>query len=98
MAAANVLRGIMDIMDRALQVFLESSPIAERVHVTPRVILRRTEKKVADLQAQLEGGTVRLEDLGGEVCELEVGGQVLAKGRLVRRKGKCWFCMTEVLR
>jgi flagellar motor switch/type III secretory pathway protein FliN len=90
--------GIKDIMDKALQVFLESSPIAERVHITPQVILRRTEKKVADLRAQLEGRTVRLEDLGEEVCELEIGGQMLARGRLVRKQGKCWFRLTEVLR
>jgi flagellar motor switch/type III secretory pathway protein FliN len=89
---------MMDIMDRALRIFLESSPIAERVHVTPRVILRRTEKKVADLRAQLEAATVRPEDLGEEVCELEVGGQVLARGQLVRKQGKCWFRLTEVLR
>jgi hypothetical protein len=77
---------MMDIMDRALRIFLESSPIAERVHVTPRVILRRTEKKVADLRAQLEAATVRPED------------QVLARGQLVRKQGKCWFRLTEVLR
>jgi flagellar motor switch/type III secretory pathway protein FliN len=88
----------MDSMDKTLKVFLESSPVAERVQVTPRVILRRTEMKAADLRAQLEGGAISLEQLGEEVCDLEVGGQVLARGRLVREQGKCWLRLTEVLR
>ncbi len=74
--------------------FLEESPIASEVRLPTRVILRRLRLSPGAIPDMAEGGSFVPE--GGECCELEAGGRVIARGRLLRRRGESYFKVTEV--
>ena len=77
--------------------FLRSSPVAERVRLPARVVVQRTKftpRELAKIRDQGSYGPVADDET---VCELEAGGQVLARGRIVRRRGQWYFQIKEVL-
>jgi hypothetical protein len=74
--------------------FLEESPIAERVALPTRIIERRLSLSPAEVSDIIESGSLAPE--GGAVCELEIGGQRIAAGRIVRKRGKCYFKLREM--
>lgn len=77
--------------------FLASSPVAERVKLPARVVIQRTgltPRELAGIREQGRYGPVPEEE---ETCELEVGVQVLARGRTVRRGREWFFQVKEVL-
>jgi hypothetical protein len=67
--------------------------ILDRVTLPTRIIVKRMELTAAALAQVLQSGELSPAD--GGVCELEAGGQVLARGRIVKRGGKFWFKVTE---
>jgi hypothetical protein len=74
--------------------FLEESAIAREVSLPTSVILRRLSLSpgtIADIAER-----VSFTPEGGVTCELEVGGLLVARGRIVRRQGKSWFKVTEI--
>ncbi len=73
--------------------FLAESPIAERVSIPTVLILERRRLSAAELEAARAAGTY-VPSLG-LTCELEAGGQVVARGKIVRRGGKSFFKVTE---
>lgn len=82
-------------MDDRLRTFLESSPLAERVRLKARVVLHRARLTPRGIRAIREAGRYGPIPRPEELCELEVGGQVVARGRIVRRRGECWFQVLE---
>ena len=60
----------------------------DRVTLPTRLIVHRAELTAADLAAIVQRGEYA--PVEGAVCELEAGGQILARGRMVRRRGE-WF-------
>jgi hypothetical protein len=83
--------GAMDELRR----FLEESPIAARVALPASVVLRRLSISPEEAASAAESGN--FSPSGGEgVCELEVGGQCVARGRIVRRRGKSFFKVVEI--
>ena len=60
----------------------------EKVLLPTRVIVHRSVGGASELADALEGG--KLTPAGGDTCELEAGGAVIARGRIVR-KGRAWF-------
>jgi hypothetical protein len=93
-----------------LKRFLEESPIAAKVALPTGVVLRRLSLSPDAVQSIVESGGFSpgaaplgsAEGLprglpkGDEVCELEVGGQCIARGRIVRRRGKAYFKVVEM--
>jgi hypothetical protein len=74
--------------------FLEESAIASEVSLPTAIILRRLSLSPGAIADTAETGTFAPE--GGEVCELEVGGQCVARGRIVRALGKSYFKVLEM--
>ena len=79
-----------------LQRFLDHSPLARAVELSARVVLHRptlTPADAAAVQQQDSYGPIPDHE---RVCELEVDGRVVAKGRIVRGRGGAEFVCDEV--
>jgi hypothetical protein len=75
--------------------FLRESPIAARVALPASVVRRRLSISPEEAAAAAERGSFT--PAGGEaVCELEVGGLCVARGRIVRRGGRSYFKVVEM--
>jgi hypothetical protein len=84
---------LKEVSMKSVKVFLEDSPIAENVRLESRVIIHRNVLSPRDL-VKIKGKEEYIAS-GDEVCELEVGGQILAKGKIVRKRGEYFFKMLE---
>jgi hypothetical protein len=60
----------------------------DRVTLPTRIIVHRAELTAAELAVIVQGGEYAPAE--GATCEMEAGGQILARGRMVRRRGE-WF-------
>ncbi len=67
--------------------------ILERISLPTRIIVQRTTLSTAALSAIVQ--KEELAPVGGETCELEAGGQVLARGKIVKRRGEHYFKVLE---
>ena len=78
--------------------FLAESPLAGRVALPTRIVIHRRRLTAAAVEEIRRRG--RLDPIPEEerVCELEAGGMVVARGRLVRRRGDWYFKVTETRR
>jgi hypothetical protein len=75
--------------------FREDSPLLHRVMVPTRVVVhqnRLSPREVAALKAAGEYGPIPEEE---RLCVLEAGGVPLARGRIVRRRGRVYFKVVE---
>ena len=78
-------------MNKALKQFLDSSAIAAKVKLSPEVVVQRlllTPGEILEIRRAGRYGPVPEKE---RICELEVGGQVLARGKIVRRRGEYYF-------
>jgi hypothetical protein len=76
---------------------MEKQPgILDRIAIPSRVVIRRTVLTANALSKIVQDGAF---EPGGEAtCELEAGGQVVARGRIIARRGKSYFKVLEVAR
>ena len=79
---------------RDVKRFLEESPVAARVSLPTTIILHRLTLNPADVEQIIEEGSFT--PGGDRTCDLEIGGQCVARGRIVRRRGEHWFLVTEI--
>lgn len=63
--------------------------ILDRVTLPTRIILNRSELSATALAGIVQQGEFSPAD--GDTCELEAGGQLLARGKIVRRRGQFVF-------
>ena len=77
-----------------LKQFLEESPIAARVSLPMHVIVHQQKLSYMAAKGILESAVFVPSD--GKVCELEVGGRRIARGRIVRRWGGSYFKVEEM--
>ena len=77
--------------------FLEQSPVARRTRVDANVILTRTTLTAAKLVSIKERGVFTPERIDTNECELEVGGKVVARGRIVKRRGRSYLKITALV-
>ena len=78
-----------------LQEFLRNSTVAELVKLPARVIVHRTRLTPAEI-AQLQSGESSDKiPLNPTTCELVVGDEIIASGRIVRRRGMHYFRVSE---
>ena len=76
-----------------LEEFLKQSKMAARVVLPTHVVVGRDRLSSEALAALSTRGTYA----GGDsACDLEVGGQVVARGRVVTRRGKRYFQVREI--
>jgi hypothetical protein len=77
-----------------LKLFLEESPIAARVSLPTQVIVHQQKLNYMAVKGIMESAVFVPSD--GKVCELEVGGRRIARGRIVRRWGGSYFKVEEM--
>lgn len=84
-------------MEQTVGEFLSTSPLARRLSVPGRVVLRRLSMSQAELRTAVQRGVIEIAaDAGiGAVCELEVGGEVIVVGSIEERDGTVWFVPKE---
>ena len=82
-------------MQENVDAFSRESPIAKRVRLAARVVIYRDRLSVRDVVGIRESGKYCPE--AEAVCELEVGGQVLARGEIVEHEGHPTFRVREIL-
>jgi len=75
-----------------LKQFLDDSPLAEKIKLESRVVIHRCQLSQDDLQTLPEGLGVLKESL----CELEIAGQVMARGRIIKRGDAYFFKVTKM--
>ncbi len=74
-----------------LERWLAESPTAKRIALSSAVVVARTEMSPRDVAAVRKAGTFGPVPPREELCELVVGGQCVAEGKIVRRKGAYYF-------
>jgi hypothetical protein len=67
--------------------------VLERIRIPTRIIVHRLELTPEALADIVRTGTFVPAD--GAVCELETGGKIIARGRIVRRRGAFTFKVQE---
>jgi flagellar motor switch/type III secretory pathway protein FliN len=71
--------------------------LLDRVTIPTRVVVHRARMTSAALAQVARTGSYAPPGTAGEsVCELEAGGQVVARGRIVRRRGGFFFKVLEI--
>ena len=78
-------------MAASLQSFFESSPLAGKIKLPTRIVIQRTQLTPGELMQIKESGRYGPIPKREEICELEAGGSVLARGKIVRRRGETYF-------
>ena len=78
-----------------LKTFLETTSTARKVRLGTRVVLARTRLSPSDLLDIQENGTYGPVPAAERTCELEAGGQIVARGRIVRKGGELHFKVDE---
>ncbi len=71
--------------------------IAKRVKLAGRVVVQRTCLSPTDLSVLKERESYGPIPKREEICELELGDQVIARGRIVKRRGEYYFRVQEML-
>lgn len=82
-------------MSGSLETFLTKSPVARRVPADVRVVVRRFTATARDVDAAIASG--RVETDARPICELVVGGTLLARGEMITEDGASRFRVTEVV-
>ena len=77
-----------------VKAFLSDSPLAGRIALPTRIVVRRVELGTDALAEIMQKG--EFAPAGGDTCELEAGGQVLARGKIVKRRGEIFFKVVEI--
>ena len=78
-------------MDDKLVRFLTESPLAKKIRLPSAVVVARTEMSPQDVARITRAGAYGPIPRNEEICELVVGGQRIARGKIVRRKGEYYF-------
>ncbi len=73
--------------------FLEVSPIASVISLPSTVIVHRQKLNPADVGSIMEAKSFT--PSGEDVCELSIGGRLVARGKMIRRRGKTYFKVME---
>jgi hypothetical protein len=70
-----------------------AGPIAGRIAFPGRVVIRRGEMNLAGFRGMAAQGEVTIE--GKPLCELELGGQIIATGKIEEKDGDYYFVAQE---
>ena len=84
-------------MGEELSRFLAESPLAGKIRLPARVVVRRTRLSPHDVNAVKAAGVYGPIPKDAEVCELEIGGRRIAQGTLVKKRGAYHFKVSRLL-
>jgi hypothetical protein len=76
--------------------FLTGSPVARKVKLTGKVIIHRAAYSPSEIAAMKATGSYGPVSRDETVCELEVNGIILAKGKIVKKAGEYYFKVLEL--
>ena len=82
-------------MAEQLEKFLSESPIAQRVKLASRVVLKRTSLSPRELIHIKETGKYGPLKASKMICELQIGAHVLTRGKIIKRRGEYYFKVLE---
>ncbi|MFW6261511.1 MAG: hypothetical protein ACOC6J_08005 [Spirochaetota bacterium] len=82
-------------MSGNLEAFLKDSPVARRAHADARIVVRRFTAAPREVEAAIESGRVEID--AEPICELVVGGTLVARGEIITEEGSSRFQVTEVV-
>jgi hypothetical protein len=74
--------------------FTEESPLAGKIKVPTRIVVHRFDASSVALSGILASRTFDPE--GGEICELEAGGRIVGRGKIVKRRGVHCMKIAEI--
>lgn len=77
-----------------IEEFLSASPIARKAHLSSQIVFRRTSLSLVDVARGREAGEIRIKS--EPLCELEIGGVIVALGELVVQEGRRMFQVLQV--
>ena len=78
-------------MDNQVEKFLSDSPLAEKIKLPATVVVHRTSLCPLDVKSIRGSGVYGPIPEKEEICELHMGGQLIARGRIVKRRGEYYF-------
>ena len=79
-----------------LEQFLTNSPIAQRVAVDARIVVRRFDASPRELKRAMNEGSLSVE--AKPLYELIVGETLVARGKIITESGASRFLVTEVVK
>jgi hypothetical protein len=82
-------------MNETVTKFINESPIAEKIKLKGRVIVNRAKLSAGDL-AKIYEEKQYSPSQRDETCELEFGSQVLAKGKIVKKRNEFYFKVNSI--
>lgn len=82
-------------MEEKLDKFLSESPIAQRVRLQSRVVLKRMSLSPRELVDIRETGKLGPLDASDLICELQIGTHILTLGKIIKRRGEYYFKVLE---
>jgi hypothetical protein len=77
-------------MQGSIEQFLTTSKIAGTTRIPARIVVHRDRLSPHEIARIAEIGEYAI-DTGKGICELEVGGQVIGLGKIVRKGGQMYF-------
>ena len=80
----------MDTLKR----FLDESPVAVRVSLPTKIITHELKLSYVAVKGIMDAASFTPSN--GKVCELEVGGKRIARGKIVKRRGEFFFKVGEM--
>ncbi|MBN2441434.1 MAG: hypothetical protein JXJ04_08805 [Spirochaetales bacterium] len=76
--------------------FLTSSSVAKKVKLPGRIVIHRGAYSLSEIASMKQAGEYRPISREEEVCELEVNGVVIARGKIVKKAGDYFFKVMEL--
>jgi hypothetical protein len=83
-------------MDDKLKHYLDESVIARKIKLPGRVIVHRTRMSALDIRECITRESIGPIPKKEEVCELEIGGEFLAYGKIVIKNGEHFFKVKKI--
>lgn len=77
--------------------FIDSSPIAQTVRLTPRIVVERSKMTLKEIDECAEKGKMLVPGITGRELDLEVGGQLIGRGKIITEKGKLFFELSKII-
>lgn len=76
--------------------FLATSQLADKIKFSGEVVVYRESMSGDRISGALQDGMISETDAGESMCLLELGGQQIATGKIVQKKGRWYFQVNEI--
>jgi len=83
-------------MDDKLKCFLQESDAARKIKLPGKAIIHRTQMSASDIHEYAKGNSIGPIPKNKEICELEIGGEFIASGKIVVKRGEYFFKVNTV--